>query len=552
MNRKKRVLFVTEGHFLHSGFGTYAKEVITRLHNTNKYNIAEFASYSKLDQAKESPWMFYGNLPNDQDEEGAKIYNSNPTHQFGLWRFEKICLDFKPDIVLCYRDPWMDDWIKNSATRPYFHWVWMPTVDSAPQKTSWVDTFSNCDAVLTYSEFGGKILKKQGKEKINYIGCASPGIDPSIYKPIPKKQLREELGLDPNCFIIGTVMRNQKRKLFFELMKVFKLFLKNAPSHIASKTFLYLHTSYPEKMGWDIAQGIMEYSLGGKVLMTYICKICGKFFPSMFNDALCKCKYCGELSSVCPTVSMGVSIPDLAKIYNLFDIYMQYAICEGFGMPQVEAAACGIPVMATDYSAMYDVVRHTKGYPIPVRTFFRELETDAERAYPDNEKCAEMLVDFFSQTDQYRMHKSMEVRKGTIDRYNWDATAKVWESYIDSYTPVNLQSRWDTPANIKSIPDSIPEPMSNQEFINWIFEQVAHDPEKIHALEGTKLFRDLTFGAETGHGLLQPINRQQVFNGYKTRAENFNTVEHLRVGNMSMSPEYFIVDAHSRYEAICT
>ena len=180
---------------------------------------------------------------------------------------------------------------------------------------------------------------------------------------MPKASHRASLNVDPDCFIVGTVMRNQKRKLFFELMKAFRMFLDQAPPEIAAKTFLYLHTSYPERQGWDIAEGLMQNNLGGKIMMTYICKHCNKFFPAIFQDAITTCKYCHQKSAVCPTVSMGVSVPDLAQIYNLFDIYIQYAICEGFGMPQVEAAACGIPVAATDYSAMSDVIQFTKGYP---------------------------------------------------------------------------------------------------------------------------------------------------------------------------------------------
>ena len=34
---KKRVLVVSEAHYVHSGFGTYGKELLTRLAKTGKY-----------------------------------------------------------------------------------------------------------------------------------------------------------------------------------------------------------------------------------------------------------------------------------------------------------------------------------------------------------------------------------------------------------------------------------------------------------------------------------------------------------------------------------
>ena len=540
---KKRVLLMSEAHYLNSGFGTYAKELITRLHKTDKYELAEFASYGKTDTGKDVPWLVYGNLPADNNQEESNVYNSNGTHQFGSWRFDKVCLDFRPDIVLCYRDPWMDNWIENAATRPYFHWIWMPTVDSSPQRQEWVETFANCDALMAYSEFGGKVLEEQGKERVNFVGCASPGIDPDIYKPFPKQKLRAEMGIDPDCFIVGTVMRNQKRKLFFELMKSFRLFLDQAPPSIASKSFLYLHTSYPEKSGWDIPDGIMQNNLGGKVMMTYICKNCRQFFPSLFKDALTKCKFCNQVSAVCPTVSYGISVPDLAKIYNLFDIYVQYAICEGFGMPQVEAAACGVPVAATDYSAMHDVLRFTKGYPIPVKTFFREIETNAERAYPDNDILASTLTNFFSRSPTERMQESISVRKATLERYNWDKTAKVWENYIDTYTPVGLQGQWEVPPVMHNVPEGIPENMSNEDFIKWLFNEVLHAPEKLHQQEGTKLYRDFQFGADIGQGVLEPIDKDKIFKAYQARAANKNQIEYARGNKIALS-DPFVLEAH--------
>ena len=48
----------------------------------------------------------YSNTPSNDQE--RKIYDSNPNNAFGLWRFNHVVLDFKPDIVLTYRDPWMD------------------------------------------------------------------------------------------------------------------------------------------------------------------------------------------------------------------------------------------------------------------------------------------------------------------------------------------------------------------------------------------------------------------------------------------------------------
>ena len=112
---KKKVLLVAENHKLASGFGTYAKNLLERLHASGKYELAEFGIYANTPMAKEVPWKFYANAPDEDDPQDQKdFYNSNPNNQFGAWRFDKVILDFKPDIVLSYRDPWMDMFISKS------------------------------------------------------------------------------------------------------------------------------------------------------------------------------------------------------------------------------------------------------------------------------------------------------------------------------------------------------------------------------------------------------------------------------------------------------
>lgn len=538
---KKKVLLVAENQKLASGFGTYAKNLLERLHASGKYELAEFAIYMKSSDGKDVPWKVYGNAPEDSEpDEHKQLYISNPNNQFGAWRFDKVVLDFKPDIVLSYRDPWMDMFISKSPLLPYFHWVWMPTVDSDPQKQSWIEGFAKTDAVLCYSEFGVKTLEKDAGHLLNVVGCASPGIDPKIYKPYDKKEIREELGLDPNVNIIGTVMRNQKRKLFPELIKSFAKFLKVAPPEIKDNTYLLLHTSYPEKMGWNLGYHISEEEVGGKVLATYICKTCGRWKIDFFRDSLNYCEHCKTISCVMPSVGMGLEVPDLVKVYNAMDLYVQYAICEGFGMPQVEATACGVPIASTNYSAMEDVLQWTKGYPVNIQKMYREVETNAERVFPDNDHLVEIMIKHLMLSPEEKQKKSQEVRDATVARYDWDDCAKVWMDYIDTYKPQSLQGHWESPPKLFQIPEDTPENLSNEQFVEFLYYNVLNEPEDAFGYEATKLVRDLNIGAQVEHGVIEPIDREKIFNKCKQQAMNKIVVEKIRSGMANMQPEKFI------------
>ena len=107
-DKKKRILFRNEASFLYSGYGKYGKEVMKRLHKTGKYELAEFATYGIVNdpRCKSIPWKYYANAPAKNDPR-IQEYNKNPTNQFGEWRFERVLLDFKPDIVFDIRDFWM-------------------------------------------------------------------------------------------------------------------------------------------------------------------------------------------------------------------------------------------------------------------------------------------------------------------------------------------------------------------------------------------------------------------------------------------------------------
>jgi hypothetical protein len=174
-NKKLKILMVSEASFLSSGFGTYTKEILSRLYATDKYEIAEFACYGKVNDPKDKDihWRYYANAVGSDDPR-SKEYNSSMENQFGRWRFERVLLDFRPDVVIDIRDYWMNSYQQFSPLRPFFNWVLMPTVDSAPQQEDWIDTFLHADAIFTYSDFGRDTLADQSNNKINYIDTTSP------------------------------------------------------------------------------------------------------------------------------------------------------------------------------------------------------------------------------------------------------------------------------------------------------------------------------------------------------------------------------------------
>jgi glycosyltransferase involved in cell wall biosynthesis len=547
--KKLKILMCTEASYLSSGFSGYSRELLKRLYATNKYEIAEFASYAKVNDPRDAsiPWKLYANAPSDNDPRSQE-YNASMDNQFGKWRFDRVLLDFKPDIVFDIRDYWMNSYQQYSPLRQYYHWVVMPTIDSEPQQEPWIDTYLSADALFAYSDFGRDVLLKQSNNTAKYIDTASPGVDLSAFRPMiqEKNQIRQSLGLPTDAFIVGTIARNQKRKLLPDLLDTFKL-LKIKNPQLYEKSYLYMHTSYPDA-GWDIPQILKEYEVSNKVFFTYSCRHCQNICSMLFSHTVAGCPRCGNKSMQLPSVNNGITTENLNIVINAFDIYVQYAICEGFGMPQVEAGACGIPLAAVDYSAMNDVVHKLNGFPIKIGRSFKELETQAVRVYPDNNHLISILENFEKQPDILKIQKRQETRRLTELYYNWDDIYQKWMNYFDNVKLVGLQGQWDMATQeLEPLPPNILEltkDMNHYNFVYSVMRKFLPNHPIVDSIIPLQLIRDLEYGYTQNGMQINPFTRKNVTDTIQHIINNHNSAQKAVLNPDKLIEEDYIKYAH--------
>lgn len=550
MANKLKVLMCSEASFLSSGFGTYAKEILSRLYATQKYEIAEFASYGVVNDPrdKDIPWTYYANAVRDNDPRYSE-YMSRPDNQFGRWRFEKVLLDFRPDIVIDVRDYWMSSYQAISPLRPFFHWMLMPTVDSAPQQEEWLQTFLSADSIFTYSDWGAGVLKQQTSNKIKYIDTASPGVDLEVFKILDDQQIKKiktDLGLPEDAIVIGSVMRNQKRKLIPELLVVFRNlldYLEKENPELGKKIVLYLHTSYPDA-GWDLPEILKDNRVANKVYFTYSCRKCSDISSSPFQGPSKVCQKCLEKNKTLTSVTNGVSNKDLCNIYNIFDIYIQYSICEGFGMPQVEAAACGVPVFTVNYSAMVDIVNKLEAFSIEPAAMFKELETKAYRSYPDNNILMSGIIDYLGKNKEEKQQKRLRTRQLTENHYNWDHIAKKWEKHLDTIS-LNYRSNWSIPARYIQSQTDFSKYENQDSFTKTlnIFKDIFGDNKKAIDMNYLSLLQNSDYGFIMYGMNIQPSSYSNLLENVKTLVNNHNQAENVRANNIKFNDD-FIQYAH--------
>lgn len=462
--KKHKLLLVCDSTSLSTGYSVYGKEIFERLIKTDNFELAEISSYTdRVDQS--IPWKIYPAVPANLTDEQLKEFIADHENSFGKYIFEDVLLDFKPDTVISFRDPWMDSFIASSPLRSYYNWIYMPPVDGVGQTKQWVSLYSCADLVLTYSIWAKKILSSYSD--INVFDIASPSADECFYPMDDKDNLKVQLGMPEDSIIIGSVMRNQKRKLFPDLIFSFAKLISTLPIELASKTFLYLHTAYPD-LGWDIPRLLIESGVSNKIFFTYLCDSCGYYFPSVWKGNCIQCINCREKNCFTSGTKNGVSKEDMAKIYNIFDCLVQYSICEGFGMPQVEAAFCGVPVFSVNYSAMEDMPKTILATPINY-SLMVEAETHRGIANPDKSDLVNKLKEFINIPSFLRKNKRFEVASSARDNYSYNKSANIWIKSIFSLSPAKP---WDSPPELQYSNNFQYDHLNDNDFIEEAFKNI--------------------------------------------------------------------------------
>lgn len=266
----------------------------------------------------------YGLDGGPMEMDGIRIYPSDG--QFGnrtlaAWASHHAGQD---DIRDCQVITLQDVW---TLTNPLLQTLniasWVP-VDSDPCPVGVAQFFHRTGATpIAMSRFGQDKLREQGLDAL-YV---PHGVDTNAYKPLgedSRREFREAYGLPTNAFLVGMVANNQgnapPRKAFPEVIAAFARFRKNHPD-----AFLYLHCElHGLKDGVNIER-LLE--LNG--VPAHAVRNVSQFF-----------------------LEYGIPAEGMAHIYNAMDVLLMPSMGEGFGVPLIEAQACGVPVITGGWTAM--------------------------------------------------------------------------------------------------------------------------------------------------------------------------------------------------------
>jgi len=298
--QKKRILWVSDSPAQPTGNGKISRHFVSQM---NKRNECEIAVLGR---------GFMG-WPGESRQCGCIIYPMDMGRPYPEI-MRSVCMEFHPQVIISCLDMWQIDWIEPAKHGNAVTNIGYISIYGSPVPLSWKRVVKNLDLAVCYSEFGRMVLKEF--MPFTSIDMIPLGVDTTMYRPLDNRaETKKEMGVD-NKFVVGCLARNQVRKRLDKLIEGFALFAMDKED-----AALYLKTEAVSEHGYDLPNLIQDHGVGGKVII-------------------------GE-----HRMGGGFSEREIVEILNGFDVYAQTAGAEGFGMPILEAMACGVPVIAPDYSA---------------------------------------------------------------------------------------------------------------------------------------------------------------------------------------------------------
>ncbi|RYE92911.1 MAG: glycosyltransferase family 1 protein, partial [Oxalobacteraceae bacterium] len=172
------------------------------------------------------------------------------------------------------------------------------------------------------------------------------------YQPIitvshfASRQIKEELQL-PNAHI--TVLHNGVGNKFLAPTADDQRIQARLRYQLPARYFLFLGSADPRKNMLNVLRAYLAYRQSDT---TTVLVISGKlpafvrqqFTPDEYSQIQTHCRFIGYIHD-----------EDLPSLYAMAELFLFPSISEGFGLPIIEAMACGTPVITSDRTAMPEV-----------------------------------------------------------------------------------------------------------------------------------------------------------------------------------------------------
>jgi hypothetical protein len=302
-----------------TGYGTQTAQVIKRLTNAGN-NVALASNYGT--EGALGTWEGHKVFPRGFDVHSNDII---PAH-FHAWNGEHGNRD--DALLVTLYDVWVFGGPQWDQVPRILSWVPIDHMPAPPKVLEWLARPNVTPVAM--SRFGSQMLTRAGLEH-DYV----PHAIEKVFKPTKRFATgtgqitgRTFMDVPDDAWLIGIVSANKgqlpNRKAFPEMFMAAGQVMRERDD-----VWLYVHTE---------DRGVM----GGIQL----------------HDLAAACGVPADRLRFADQYSLRIGIPQelMAACYTGMDVLLQTSMSEGFGIPAIEAQACGTPVIATNFSAQPELI----------------------------------------------------------------------------------------------------------------------------------------------------------------------------------------------------
>jgi len=229
------------------------------------------------------------------------------------------------DLVITLYDVWVmgEEW----ADRRVLSWTPVDHHPAPPRVVAWAAKHDT----IAMSEYGAAQLRAAGVEPVATI---LHGIE-DVYQPVGP-EARQRLNVPEDAFLVMMNAANigspVPRKAWSENLSALARLMRRHPD-----VYAYLHTHLTNPSGVPLQDYIEALGIPRERL-----RIAPPFL------------YIGGM----------IDAEEMARLYSAADVLLFASKGEGFGIPIIEAMACGMPSIVSDFSAQPELVGDT-GWKVP-------------------------------------------------------------------------------------------------------------------------------------------------------------------------------------------
>lgn len=297
---------------------------------------------------------------------------------YGLTNINNVIYSTKPDIVVLFNDDHIVERYVVAITNGDSRLVPFFPINMLPLSVERVLAFSNpsynIPSLVTYTDFSASEVRKINPNIIT--NAIYHGVEHSVFFPQPK--LKSKLGLD-DCFIVGTVGSNTYRKRLDLFLRGFAKFAK------ARADVRCLIHSTNRDAAYNLKAIIRDLGIADKVILSNT----AKDFPSI----------CG--------------------LYNLMDVNVNTSMGEGFCLPLLEGASCGVPVLCPEHCNLVDIWGYDATY-IKLHHNDYIAGTEYIGGVIDIDDLANNLEMFYTNREYLSEMKEKAFSHANNDQFSWD------------------------------------------------------------------------------------------------------------------------------------